>query len=140
MKQRDLISAIRKGQFVFHEVDNKARVLSDINSFTDFSVKKNEDFSKNQIIRVLHQVGNDVSTIFNTRYLDKEQNNEMGRNILWNDIYNHALKLQGLGAITNLEPEDIKVELGDAKDTVYCEYLINPVMAMAKLYMHVIVE
>lgn len=46
MKQRDLISAIRKGQFVFHEVDNKARVLSDINSFTDFSVKKNEDFSK----------------------------------------------------------------------------------------------
>ena len=27
MKQRDLISAIRKGQFVFHEVDNKARVL-----------------------------------------------------------------------------------------------------------------
>lgn len=140
MKQRDLISAIRKGQFVFHEVDNKARVLSDINSFTDFSVKKNEDFSKNQIIRVLHQVGNDISTIFNTRYLDKEQNNEMGRNILWNDIYNHALKLQGLGAITNLEPEDIKVELGDTKDAVYCEYLINPVMAMAKLYMHVIVE
>ena len=64
----------------------------------------------------------------------------MGRNILWNDIYNHALKLQGLGAITNLEPEDIKVELGDVKDAVYCKYLINPVMAMAKLYMHVIVE
>lgn len=139
-KQRDLIDAIKKGKFVFHEVDGKARVLSDINSFTDFSIKKNDDFSKNQIIRVLHQIGNDISTIFNTRYLDKVQNNEMGRTILWNDIYNHALKLQGLGAIQDLEPEDIKVELGDTKESVYCEYLVNPVMAMNKLYMHVVVE
>lgn len=139
-KQRDLIEAIRKGYFVFHEVDGKPRVLSDINSFTDFSIGKNEDFSKNQIIRVLHQIGNDISTIFNTRYLDKVQNNELGRTILWNDIYNHAQKLEKMGAITDLQPEDIKAELGDSKEAVFVEYLVNPVMAMAKLYMHVIVE
>lgn len=139
MKQRDLITAIKKGYFVFHEVDNKPRVLQDINSFTDFSISKNEDFSKNQIIRVLHQVANDISTIF-TRYLEKEQNNTLGRTMLWNDIYSHAIKLQGLGAIQDLEPKDIKVELGDSKEAVYCEYLINPVMAMSKLYMNVIVE
>lgn len=140
MKQRELIDAIKKGHFVFHEVDNVPRVLQDINSFTDFSIKKNEDFSKNQIIRVLQQVANDISTIFNTRYLEKEQNNAIGRTILWNDIYSHAQKLEGLGAIQDLEPEDIKIELGDSKEAVYCEYLINPVMAMAKLYMNVIVE
>lgn len=139
-KQRELISSLKQGKFIFHEVDTKARVLADINSFVDFRPRKNEDFSKNQIIRVLHQIGNDISTIFNTRYLDKEQNNDIGRTILWNDIYNHAKKLEAFGAISDLEPDDIKILQGESKDSVFCEYLVNPVMAMAKLYMHVIVE
>lgn len=139
-KERELIAAIRKGMFLFHEVEDRYRVLQDINSFTDFSVYKNEDFSKNQIIRVLHEISNSVSTIFNTRYLGKVQNDALGRTVLWNDIHNHALKLQGMGAITDLESDDILVEQGDTKDAVYVRYLVNPTMAMAKLYMSIIVE
>ena len=139
-KQRDLVDSIKRGKLVFHEVNNEVRVLSDVNTFTDFSKLKNEDFSKNQIIRVLHQIGNDISVIFNKYYLDKVQNNELGRTMLWNDIFSHAEKLEAMGAITDLEAEDIICELGDAKDSVYVEYQVNPVMAMAKLYMHVVVE
>ena len=45
-----------------------------------------------------------------------------------------------MGAITDLESEDITVEQGDTKDAVYVRYLVNPTMAMAKLYMSIIVE
>lgn len=138
-KQRDLVKAIETGDFVFHEVDGKARVLADINTFTDFSVRKNEDFAQNQVIRVLHQVANDWSTIFNTRYLDKELNDDLGRTALWNDFHNHLLKLQGARAITNVEEKDIVVEPGEAKNAVYALAKIQPILVMNKLYTEVVV-
>lgn len=138
-KQRELIALTDEGHIVLHEVDGRPRVFADVNTFTDFSISKNEDFSKNQNIRVLHQLANDTTTIFNTRYLDKVQNNELGRIILKNDLYNHATKLEALGAIENLEFEDIIVERGVDKDAVTVEYEISTVMAMDKLYMAVIV-
>lgn len=138
-KQRDLIQAIEKGEFVFHEVDGRARVLADINSYTNFSVRKNEDFAQNQVIRVLHQIANDWATIFNTRYLDKELNDELGRTALWNDFHNHLLKLQGARAIINVEEKDIIVEAGEAKNAVYALAKIQPILVMNKLYTEVIV-
>lgn len=139
-KQRDLVNAIKEGKFVFHEANKEIRVLMDINSFTNFELYKNEDFSKNQIMRVLHQIGNDWSAIFNQYYLDKVPNDELGRTQLWNDFHNHATKLQGLRAITDLQEEDLIVERGEAKDAVYSQFLVKPVMAMNKLYLEVIVE
>lgn len=138
-KQRDLIQAIEIGEFVFHEVDGKARVLADINSYTNFSVRKNEDFAQNQVIRVLHQIANDWATIFNTRYLDKELNDELGRTALWNDFHNHLLKLQGARAIVNVEEKDIIVEAGEAKNAVYALAKIQPILVMNKLYTEVVV-
>lgn len=139
-KQRDLENSIKSGEFVFHEVDKELRVLADINSFTDFEVYKNEDFSKNQTMRVLHQIGNDWSAIFNKYYLDKVQNDDIGRTVLWNDFHNHLTKLGQLRAITNFESDDLKVELGDTKESVYAQVLICPVFAMNKLYVNVMVE
>lgn len=139
-KARDQIAALRNGEFVFHEVDNEVRVLDDINSLTEFSKSKNKDFSKNQIIRVLHQIANDWSTIFNTLYLDKELNDKTGQSILWNDFTNHANKLQNIRAIRNFEAEDIIVDFGEDKDAVYAEFAVCPVLAMKKLYLSVIVE
>lgn len=138
-KQRDLIQAIEKGELVFHEVDGRARVLADINSYTNFSVRKNEDFAQNQVIRVLHQIANDWATIFNTRYLDKELNDELGRTALWNDFHNHLLKLQGARAIVNVEEKDIIVEAGEVKNAVYALAKIQPILVMNKLYTEVVV-
>ncbi len=139
-KARDQVKALRNGEFVFHKVDNEIRVLDDINSLTEFSKSKNKDFSKNQIIRVLHQIVNDWSTIFNTLFLDKELNDKTGQTILWNDFTNHATKLQNLRAIKNFKAEDIKVDFGEDKDSVYVEFAVCPVLAMKKLYLSVIVE
>lgn len=134
-KQRDLINAIKKGHFIFHRVDDEIRVLSDVNTFTEFSPNKNEDFAQNQVIRVNDQIAKDIAIIFNTRYLGKIQNNEDGRITLWNDIVNHANKLQSIGAIEDFSSEDITVVRGEMKDAVDVEYIVKPVMAMQKLYM-----
>lgn len=139
-KARDQIKALRNGEFVFHKVDNTIRVLDDINSLTEFSKSKNKDFSKNQIIRVLHEIANSWSTIFNTLYLDKELNDRTGQSILWNDFTNHAMKLQNMRAIRNFEADDIVVDFGEDKDAVYTEFAVCPVLAMKKLYLSVIVE
>ena len=126
-KQRELKESIEKGFLMFHKVRDEARVLVDINSFTEFELLKNEDFSKNQVIRVLDEVGMSCAKIFNDRYLGKVQNNAEGRIALWDDFVAHARQLMQLGAIEDFVAEDIKVERGLAKDSVLADYLIKNV-------------
>ena len=135
-KQRDLIKSIEDGEFVFHEVDGELRVLEDINSFTEFTPDKNEDFSKNQVIRVADQIAKDRAIIFNKFYLGKIQNND-GRISLWKDFVKHAETLVKIGAIQNYVPEKTVIIQGDKKDEVICDDEIDIAMAMQKLYMTV---
>lgn len=136
-KTRDLRDALIAGYFVFYEKNEEIRVLEDINSFTEFTLYKNEDFSKNQVIRVLDQRAKDISIIFNKRYLGKVQNNEDGRIAFWNELVRHAGTLTELGAIEDYDSEDTTVEKGFAKDAVVVHDYLLPVMAMQKLYMTV---
>ncbi|WP_148465253.1 phage tail sheath family protein [Peptoniphilus harei] len=138
-KQRELKEAIKKGEFVFHKVGEDVRALRDINSFTEFTKKKNDDFSSNQVIRVLDQLAIDVAKIFNERYVGKVQNNKDGRISFWKDIVFQAETMQRLGAIEDFDSEDIKVMRGFSKKAVATEYLIKPVAAMEQLYMVVTV-
>lgn len=133
-KQRDLIKLLQEGKLVFHTVDKEVRILEDINSFTEFEPEKNEDFSKNQVIRVIDQTAMDFAKIFNTKYLGKVPNDPEGRISLWNDFVKHAETLQKIRAIQNFVPEDITVMQGDEKGAVYVEFRIQPTMAMTKLY------
>lgn len=134
-KTRDAKEAIIKGYFFFYEKNEEVRVLEDINSFTEFTLYKNEDFSKNQVMRVLDQRAKDISIIFNKRYLGKVQNNEDGRIAFWNELVRHANTLTELGAIEDYDPKDTTVEKGYAKDAVVVKDYLLPVMAMQKLYM-----
>lgn len=140
LAQRDLEKAIIKGEFVFHRDNDDVRVLEDINSFTEFSKDKNNDFAQNQVIRVLDQIAMDIAKIFNSMYVGKVQNNEDGRISLWADITNHAKTLEKLGAIEDFVPEDVVVKAGQDKDTVEVDYLVKPIMVMRKLYMIVRVK
>lgn len=134
-KTRELKDALVDGYFVFYEKNEEIRVLEDINSFIEFTLYKNEDFSKNQVIRVLDQRAKDISIIFNKRYLGKVQNNEDGRIAFWNELVRHADTLTELGAIEDYNSEDTTVEKGFAKDAVVVHDYLLPVMAMQKLYM-----
>ena len=139
-KQRELEEGIRNGRFMFHRAGEKVRVIEDINSLTEFSVQKNEDFSYNQIVRVIDQIGNDIAVMFNEKYLGKVQNNNAGRLAFWNDIVTYNRELERLGVIENFMAEDVVVEMGKDKKSVKVTNPIEVVCAMSKLYMTVIVE
>lgn len=139
-KQSELEKSIKNGELLFHKVGDEIRVLTDISSFTSFTVDKNEDFSMNQVVRVLDQIGNDIATLFNDRYLGKVQNNNAGRVAFWNDIITYCKQMETIQALQDFLPNDVIVEQGTDKRAVAVTLPINPVAAMEKLYMTVIVE
>ena len=136
-KKREAEQAIKNGYFFFYERNDEVRVLEDINSFTEFTLYQNVDFSKNQIIRVLDQRAKDAAIIFNKFYLGKVQNNTDGRIGYWNELVRHAGTLSDLGAIEDYESKDTTVEKGHEKDAVVVHDFLMPVMAMQKLYMEI---
>lgn len=138
--QTQLETAIEGGFLVFHKVGGEIRVLRDINSFISFVDGKGEDFSSNQVMRVLDQIGNDIASLFNTRYLGKVPNDAAGRISLWNDIVSYNRQLETLRAIENFDSEELTVEQGESKNSVVVVNPVTPVMAMEKLYMTVYVE
>lgn len=138
--QTQLEEAIKDGKFTFHMVNDKVRVLDDINTFVSATIDKSSDFSNNQTIRVLDQIGNDIAVLFNEKYLGKVQNNIAGRTSFWNDIVKHHQELEKLGAIEAFTPEKVVVTQGDTKKAVAVDDYVTPVNAMAQLYMTVIVE
>lgn len=138
--QLELEGLIEGGFFAFHRVGDEVRVLMDINSLTETTEDKGEVFKDNQTIRVCDQIANDIAEIFNTRYLGKVQNDDIGRTSLWGDIVNHHNTLMSLRAIENFSSEDVTVEQGDSKTSVIVSDKITPVSAMTQLYMTVIVQ
>ena len=139
-KQSALETGLKAGKLMFHQVGDSVRVLDDINTFVSYTDDKNEDFSNNQVIRVLDQIGNDIAVLFNTKYLGKVQNNEAGRVAFWSDLVTYHTELQRVAAIENFTAEDITVDKGMDKKSVVVNDYVTPVSVMAKLYMTVIVE
>lgn len=138
--QTELENGIREGSFLFHKVDGKARVLTDINSFISITDEKSPDFSSNQTIRVLDQIANDIAVLFGDKYIGKVPNDASGRISLWNDIVKHHQQLETIRAIENFSPEDVVVEKGDTKKSVVVTDRVSPINAMEQLYMTVWVE
>ena len=132
--QSELSALLKSGKFVFHKVGTETRVLEDVNTFTSFTTDKNEDFSMNQVIRVLDQIAIDTATLFNTRYLGKIQNDDAGRISLWGDIVTHRKELQAIRAIQNFNSENVSVAQGSSKKSVVVSEIIEPSVAMSQLY------
>lgn len=146
--QSELEKAITAGMLMFHNVADsvsgdivgKTNVLSDINTFTNFTKEKNDDFSLNQVIRVLDQDAIDISRLFNRNYLGKEQNDADGRIALWGDIVALHKEYQRVRAIQNFVAEDVPIPTqGEKKTTVMADYTIQPTCCMEKLYLKVVV-
>lgn len=147
-KQSELEKAITAGMLIFHrvadavdgDVTGDVNILRDINTFTSFTKEKNEDFSANQVIRVLDQIAIDVARLFNKTYLGKEPNDDDGRIALWGDIVAYHKEMQRVRAIQNFVPDDVPIPTqGESKEAVLSEYQVQPTMCMEKLYMTVVV-
>lgn len=115
-------------------------MLTDINTFVSSTDEKSSDFSNNQTVRVLDQIGNDIAVVFNTKYLGKVPNDAAGRISLWNDIVKHHEQLQTIRAIENFTSDSVSVEQGETKKSVLVMDYVTPVNAMEQLYMTVIVQ
>lgn len=138
--QSELEACITGGQIAFHLVYGDVRVLEDINSLTTTTAEKGIDFMSNQTIRICDQIANDIAKLFNTRYLGIVPNDRAGRASLWGDIVKHHRNLETLRAIQDYDPSLLTVEQGDTKKSVVITDVINPVNAMAQLYMTVVVQ
>ena len=138
--QTQLENAMQAGELVFHKVGDDVRVLSDINTFVSVTDEKSSDFGSNQVIRVLDQIGNDIASLFASKYLGKVQNDAAGRVSLWNDIVSHHNQLQTIRAIEGFDSANVTVAQGDLKKAVVVEDHVQPVAAMEQLYMKVIIE
>lgn len=139
-KQSELEAGILNGKFMCHLVGDDVRVLDDINTFVTYTDEKNSDFSSNQTIRVLDQIGNDIAVLFNTRYLGNVPNDASGRISFWNDIVKHHEQLETIRAIEDFEADAVKVEKGDTKKSVVVTDAVTPTNAMSQLYMTVVVS
>lgn len=138
--QTALSAGIVAGKLMLHKVGDTVRILNDINSLVTYTEEKSSDFSSNQVIRTLDQVGNDIASLFNTRYIGKIQNNKAGRISLWNDIVTYLNVLLNIGAVDEFDSADITVSPGNTKDSVVVYCPITPVSAMKKLYMEISVQ
>lgn len=132
--QGQLTLLLNNGKYVFHRVGSDINVLEDVNTFTSFTVDKNEDFSMNQVIRVLDQIAIDTAHLFNTRYLGKVPNDDDGRISLWNDIGAHRVEMQRIRAIQNYNKDELMVGQGNSKKSVVVSENVIPTVAMSQLY------
>ncbi|MBY0122153.1 phage tail sheath subtilisin-like domain-containing protein [Bacillus sp. S/N-304-OC-R1] len=139
MTQPQLTKLLQSGKYVFHRVGDEIRVLEDVNTFISFTVDKNEDFSMNQVIRVLDQIAIDTAHLFNTRYLGEVPNDQAGRVSFWKDIVKNRNELQKLRALQNYDKEALKVEKGSTKKSVIVNEVVEPTVGMSQLYITTIV-
>lgn len=146
-KQRDLIKHKGMGHLLFHSQGKRisgefvvtVRILEDVNTFTTFVPKKNNDFSNNQVIRVLDQVATDVATLFNESFLGRTQNDAIGRASFKSNVIYICSEYQRLRALQNFNGDDIQIDKGLNKGDVLVTLPIEPVGVMDRLYMTVVV-
>lgn len=138
--QSQLEAGIKAGQLLFHNNAGEPYVLTDINSLTTITVEKNDDFTSNQVVRVLDQIGNDIALLFNKKHLGYTRNIESGREALWKDIVAHHEELERIQALENFDPKAVTVEKGPTKKSVIVNDPVTPVACMEILYMTVVVS
>ena len=137
--QKDLVNAMKSGEFVLHQVNSEIRVLADINTMVTVTDTCGDVFKENQTVRVIDQLANDDAVLFNTRYLGVVPNDASGRTALWSDLVKIRQELQKIRAIEGFSDSDVTVAQGENRKSVVVESSITVVNAMSQLYMTVTV-
>ncbi|MGE4274108.1 MAG: phage tail sheath C-terminal domain-containing protein [Desulfitobacterium sp.] len=138
MTKTEMEAAITAGEFIF-KVDSAQNVTAvyDINSLTTTTVDKGKQFKKNRVIRTLDAINNDITTIFESNYVGKVNNNADGRSLLRATLIEYFNELQRLQAIQNFTAEDVTVAPGVDSDAVMINCFIQPVDSVEKMYITV---
>jgi hypothetical protein len=138
MTKSEMEAAVQNGEFIF-KVDSAQNVTAvyDINSLTTVTTDKGKAFTKNRLIRTIDGINNDITTIFESNYVGKVDNNDDGRSLLRATLIEYFNELQRLNAIQNFVPEDVTVSPGADSDAVVIDCYIQPVDSVEKIYITV---
>lgn len=137
----EIENAIEEGQMVFVSSNNRARVEYDINTLHTFTPQKGKMFRKNQVVRVLDTINNDIIKICEDYFIGKVSNNDDGRNLLKNQIIKYLQRLQDKGSIKNFDTKtDVEVLMGVDSDAVVVNTAVQPADSIEKIYITVEVK
>ena len=142
MTKTEMETAVENGKFIL-KVDSAQNVTAvyDINSLTSTSTStspgKGKAFTKNRVIRAIDGINNDITTIFESNFVGKIDNNPDGRSLLRATLIEYFNELQRLNAIQNFQPEDVTVSPGTDIDAVVVDCYIQPVDSVEKIYITV---
>ncbi len=138
MTRSEMESAVEDGELIF-KVDSaqNVTVVYDINSLTSITVEKGKMFTKNRVIRTIDNIANDITSIFESNYVGKVNNNEDGRALLKGALTDYFATLQNMEAIQNFETDDVEVTAGNDSDAVVVTANIQPVDSVEKIYITV---
>lgn len=131
---------IEGGNFALISQFDKIQVLTDINSFTTFSVEKGKAFRKNRVVRTVFSLCNDIYKTFALYYIGAVHNDEEGRKALKAEILNLMLKYQGNRALQNVVVDDVTVNKGVDSDAVVIEINCQPVDSIEKIYINITIS
>lgn len=132
------IQALNEGQIVFVYKNNRVRILQDINTLTTFTDTKNQDFSKNRIVRAQSVIENGITGLFEESFLGRYVNDTDGRENLKASIITTVLDPLVLNNAISYDASDITILQGQNKDTVVINLAVTIHDAMEKLYVQVI--
>ena len=135
------IDKVNNGVMCFIVSRDVVKILTDINSLHTFTDEKNQEFSKNRVLRVLDDIANDTRETWEDNFIGKITNNSSGLDLFKANRAQYLSGLQQIGAIENFDPAaDITVTAGQTKDSVVATINVQPTDSMEKLYMTVIMQ
>lgn len=132
-----IIQALRTGKFVLsRRQDGSIKVENDINSFTSWTLEKDEAWSLNQVVRIMDEIGITVTSIWERSYMGKVPNNPGGRANFKGDLIEYFNEMQRIEALQDFAgSDDITVAQGVELYAVVVDWRAMPVVAMTHLYM-----
>lgn len=138
MTKTEQEAAVTAGKFIF-KVDSAQNVTAvyDINSLTTVTVEKGKMFTKNRVIRTIDNIANDITSIFESNYVGKVNNNEDGRSLLKASLVDYFVTLENMGAVQNFVSDDVEIIKGTDSDAVVVTANIQPVDSVEKIYITV---
>lgn len=143
----EIIERLGKGEFMltYDPRDKEVSVEADINSFTTFTVEKNDKFKQNKFIRIIDAINNDLTRELKRTIKDLKNKgqdistDDDGKQIVRTLATIYLNELQGGGAIEDFDStKDIDIAVTEKRDGFLIGLGIKDTGAAEKFYFDVV--
>lgn len=131
-------NCIKNGILTFQKIGDNFVILKDINSLVKINAedneKKNESFKQNQVVRVVDEIAIQTANVFNSFFLGKITNDDVGRAELKNQLIDIRKYFADIRAIGDYDESLMQLEPGAQPYSVIGSDGILPRNCMEILY------